>query len=234
MGVKVRLRGHFRGMALAADLENCVKKKVATYLRRADRPQTLEEVAEGVSSTALATDSALSELSHDVVCKDIPTDTDPIRLYWTETERLLSHSQETPTVATSESKQQVTPLRIGLASRKSRMPFKSPARTPNTVPSPTNTPLSRKRLSCRVAKDVDVEQLTNDVQKLNDKLASVEREMAGLVDTYSEDELQLHIDKLHEYNEVKDMGQLLLGKMAEVEGTTTTALYEQFGLGLDD
>ena len=32
---------------------------------------------------------------------------------------------------------------------------------------------------------------------------------------YSEDELQLHIEKLHEYNEIKDVGQLLLGKIGK-------------------
>lgn len=30
---------------------------------------------------------------------------------------------------------------------------------------------------------------------------------------YSEEELQAHIDKLHEYNEIKDVGQLLIGKL---------------------
>lgn len=230
-------------MAFAAESDSCVRKKVATYLQRVDRPQTLEEVAEGVPCTILAARSALSELiCHDVVCLDIPTDTDPIRLYYwggsMETETLSSHLQETPSASRQQSSA-VTPLRIGPPSRKSRMPFKSPARTPDTASAislSVNTPLSsRKSMSCRVNKDVaSTEELTCNVQKLRDKLASVEREMAGLADSYSEDELQLHIDKLHEYNEVKDMGQLLLGKMAEVEGTTTTALYEQFSLQLND
>lgn len=79
-----------------------------------------------------------------------------------------------------------------------------------------------------------VEQLSDDVLKLKEKLKVVEREMEGLAENYSEDELQVHIDRLHKYNEVKDVGQLLLGKIAEVESTTTAALYQQFGLETGD
>lgn len=79
-----------------------------------------------------------------------------------------------------------------------------------------------------------VEELTVEVVKLQQMLEEVKREIESLAENYSEGELQEHIEKLHEYNEVKDMGQLLLGKLAEVEGTTTTALYDQFGLELND
>lgn len=32
-------------------------------------------------------------------------------------------------------------------------------------------------------------------------------------DRYNEDELQEHMSFLHEYNEIKDVGQVLLGKL---------------------
>jgi len=51
---------------------------------------------------------------------------------------------------------------------------------------------------------------------------------------YHEDELQVHIDKLHEYNDLKDVAQMVLGKLAEIEGTTTRHLYERYDLDLDD
>ena len=47
-------------------------------------------------------------------------------------------------------------------------------------------------------------------------------------------QLQRHIEVLHHYNEVKDVGQMLLGKAAEVEGMTVSDMYEKFGLQFED
>ncbi|KAG0306810.1 swi5-like zinc finger protein [Dissophora globulifera] len=43
-----------------------------------------------------------------------------------------------------------------------------------------------------------------------------------------------HIKQLHRYNEVKDAGQIILGKVAELEGTTIKKQYEVFGLDSED
>ncbi|ELT94775.1 hypothetical protein CAPTEDRAFT_99674, partial [Capitella teleta] len=51
---------------------------------------------------------------------------------------------------------------------------------------------------------------------------------------FDELELQGHITKLHEYNEMKDVGQMLLGKLAVERGTTTKELYGEYGLDLND
>jgi hypothetical protein len=78
------------------------------------------------------------------------------------------------------------------------------------------------------------ESVAGDIAQLREQLESVESEIAELSVDYCEDELQQYIDHLHEYNEMKDVGQLLLGKLAEVKGTTTAELYRHFQLSLDD
>lgn len=43
-----------------------------------------------------------------------------------------------------------------------------------------------------------------------------------------------HIRALHEYNELKDIAQFLLGKLAQLEGVCTKDMYERFGLKFTD
>ncbi|XP_046845914.1 DNA repair protein SWI5 homolog [Xenia sp. Carnegie-2017] len=74
----------------------------------------------------------------------------------------------------------------------------------------------------------------SDIDILKEKITIVEDEINGIGIEYSEDELQLHIDRLHEYNDIKDLGQLLLGKLAECQGKTTKMLYEEYGLDVND
>ena len=74
--------------------------------------------------------------------------------------------------------------------------------------------------------------VTEDVEAAKEKLYSLECE----VKKYSnyKEKLQLHINKLHEYNEIKDSGIVLIGKLAEVEHLTTSDLYEAYDLKLED
>lgn len=71
-------------------------------------------------------------------------------------------------------------------------------------------------------------QLERRKEQLDTEIAQLEAE------GYRVEELDHHIAKLHEYNDIKDIGQSLLGRIAALRGTTTRDLYSHFGLELDD
>ncbi|TRY74122.1 hypothetical protein DNTS_026671 [Danionella cerebrum] len=74
----------------------------------------------------------------------------------------------------------------------------------------------------------EVRGLKKTLEALNSEIAELENE--GFV----VQELDQHIDLLHEYNDIKDIGQTLLGRLASLRGVTTRDLYSHFGLELDD
>ena len=199
--------------------ETFMESSVKNYFQRVDEPQTADEVARGVSKTLSETEESLSSLicSGSLICKEINHGGCTIKLYW--------HGNVEPE-GEQAVRQITTPLSaIKPPSRRSRLPFKSPAK---------NSHLTTISTGGESQSSMAAEGSPGNVAKLRERLEEVEKEIEVLTASYSEEELQAHIEKLHEYNEVKDIGQLLLGKLAEVEGTTTSALYERFGLELND
>ncbi|XP_018888840.1 DNA repair protein SWI5 homolog isoform X2 [Gorilla gorilla gorilla] len=79
------------------------------------------------------------------------------------------------------------------------------------------------------------ESLHLDIQKLKEKRDMLDKEISQFVsEGYSVDELEDHITQLHEYNDIKDVGQMLMGKLAVIRGVTTKELYPEFGLDMND
>ncbi|KAM5145509.1 DNA repair protein SWI5 homolog, partial [Mantella aurantiaca] len=73
------------------------------------------------------------------------------------------------------------------------------------------------------------------ISELKEKDACLDKEIAQLkAEGYSLEELDKHISLLHEYNELKDTGQILLGHLAVIRGVTTKDLYSEFGMDLED
>ena len=106
-------------------------------------------------------------------------------------------------------------------------------------PQKKNYHASRSTTEARVSATATttVELLSRQIKQLEEELAGVEGELGELLSgghDYREEELQEHIARLHEYNEMKDIGQMLLGRLAELRTTTTSALYREFGLSLED
>ncbi|KAJ2811970.1 swi5-like zinc finger protein [Coemansia furcata] len=43
-----------------------------------------------------------------------------------------------------------------------------------------------------------------------------------------------HIDRLHRYNDMKDAGQMLFGKLAELKGKTVKEVYLEYNVDIND
>ncbi|XP_058709980.1 DNA repair protein SWI5 homolog [Poecile atricapillus] len=79
------------------------------------------------------------------------------------------------------------------------------------------------------------EVLRCEIEELKRKDLALDQEIAQLLsEGYSLEELDKHISLLHEYNEIKDAGQMLLGKLAVIRGVTTKQLYPEYDLELSD
>ncbi|KAI1232085.1 hypothetical protein IHE44_0007141 [Lamprotornis superbus] len=77
------------------------------------------------------------------------------------------------------------------------------------------------------------EALRCEIEELKQKDLALDEEIAQLLsEGYSLEELDKHISLLHEYNEIKDAGQMLLGKLAVIRGVTTKQLYPEYDLEL--
>ena len=50
----------------------------------------------------------------------------------------------------------------------------------------------------------------------------------------SEEQIKVQIQQLHNYNEIKDIAQVLLGKLAEATGRTIANVYADFELEITD
>ncbi|XP_063000659.1 DNA repair protein SWI5 homolog [Elgaria multicarinata webbii] len=116
---------------------------------------------------------------------------------------------------------------------------------PPTRPFLRRTPVGARR-SCnasfkspvpcpRASPPADKDTLQREIEELKCKDVALDQEIAQLsAEGYSLEELEDHITLLHEYNEIKDTGQILLGQIAMIRGVTTKELYPEFELDLND
>ncbi|XP_028319104.1 DNA repair protein SWI5 homolog [Gouania willdenowi] len=104
---------------------------------------------------------------------------------------------------------------------------RTPLSKPKSVHSKFKSPLQvTQRAQISPAEEVAELQRTRD--QLDAEIAQLEAEGCRV------EELEHQIDMLHEYNDIKDIGQSLLGRIAAIRGATTRDLYMHFGLELDD
>ncbi|KAJ1978737.1 swi5-like zinc finger protein [Dimargaris xerosporica] len=86
------------------------------------------------------------------------------------------------------------------------------------------------------------DKLHQDIAALRTKVADLTTKLQAVADiryvvmhqTSAEADIDTYISQLHTYNEIKDFAQAVLGKCAVIEGTTTKAMHEKFGVDFEN
>ncbi|KAM3825438.1 DNA repair protein SWI5 homolog [Vipera latastei] len=108
-------------------------------------------------------------------------------------------------------------------------------RTPQAARRNCNASFKSPVLPPKSGQPADKDVLQHEVKELKHKGLALDQEIAQIkAEGYSLEELENHITLLHEYNEIKDTGQMLLGRLAAIRGVTTKDLYPEFDLDLND
>lgn len=94
-------------------------------------------------------------------------------------------------------------------------PFRSPSR---------NAALDQAQVSL----EEQLAELQKQELELDKEITSLEEQ--GL----KTEELQVHIENLHCYNEIKDAAQLVMGRLAELEGVTVKEMHEKYEISSYD
>ncbi|XP_058015612.1 DNA repair protein SWI5 homolog [Ahaetulla prasina] len=124
-------------------------------------------------------------------------------------------------------------LNLGLRGKISPKPLIG--RTPQAARRSCNASFKSPVLPPRSCQPADKDILQHEVEELKRKELAVDQEIAQIkTEGYNLEELENHITLLHEYNEIKDTGQMLLGRLAAIRGVTTKDLYSEFDLDLND
>ena len=77
--------------------------------------------------------------------------------------------------------------------------------------------------------------VTIEIDSLKQKLQETDKAITELEELGCKtEELTTHIEKLHQYNEMKDIGQIVLGRIALAQGIQTKDLYKRYGLNFSD
>ena len=107
-------------------------------------------------------------------------------------------------------------------------PPPSPSKSDVSLDLDENDPAAVQRRQTR--REVDL--LEADLQRVREE----ERHYRTRLDMSInyDTEVNKYIELLHAYNDLKDAGQALIGKLAELEGTTSREMYERYDLDLKD
>ena len=76
--------------------------------------------------------------------------------------------------------------------------------------------------------------IEEEISVLKEESAKLEQKLELLSSECSEIDMEDILNRLHEYNDIRDATQILLGKLADFDESPISALYSRFGLNTTD
>lgn len=76
------------------------------------------------------------------------------------------------------------------------------------------------------------EVCSDETKRLLEEMATLDQEIQKLGDVQKLREERMNL--LHQYNDVKDAAQTIIGTLAEAKGVTFKSIHEEYGLPLND
>lgn len=93
------------------------------------------------------------------------------------------------------------------------------------------TPNSKKAVKKVDSKEnLSLSELKGLYKSLNRNSVKLDREIAQLKSEGVTDNLKPEMQALHDYNDIKDVTQVVLGYLADIENCTITDLYTKYSL----
>lgn len=216
-------------------MADAVKEAVKHFIEKFERPVSEEELRQQFAQEDIHAVMSTLVSNGFVQCKSFPRAENCITIFWkshlfTDSRKLLPMKRPFQCPSTP-----ATPVASNPVPKpKVRTPFRTPRRVGRSAQT-ERTPLSaRTKYRSPSSASRTQDDVTRSVLKLQAEVEQVKHQLTPLLAVYSEEDVQSYIDALHEYNEVKDAAQTLLGKYAELEQTTVAQAHEKFGLGVED
>ncbi|KAJ2782191.1 hypothetical protein GGI15_002989 [Coemansia interrupta] len=96
-----------------------------------------------------------------------------------------------------------------------------------------SSPLPCKEDSYKTELQIAVAVLRKELEAQNEERARL-LSSSGMTMDEALHLSSVHMERLHTYNDIKDAGQVLFGKLAELRGKTAREMHEEYGVQSDD
>lgn len=217
-------------------MADTVEEAVKDFMVKFERPVTEEDLKQRFSQDEVC--SVVERLVSSGVIqrksfKRADNNADEITIFW-KSHLLTGNTKLLPMKRPFEGPS--TPATPVAASHYSRSKVRTPFRTPRRVGLPTQKRITQEARAVYRSPSATRSQddVSRSIAKLQAEVEQVKQQLSPLLAVYTEDDVQRYIDALHEYNEIKDAAQTLLGKYAELQQITVAQAHEKFGLGVED